>query len=399
MRWIGGLVLLAIVTSTEPTRAQSDAPAGTDSAPAAPAPADSAAAAPLPPAPAKPLAISGFVTAGYTYGVHHSGSALVGRFYDRLHDQFVLGAAKVVLEKPVATDRVDAGARVDLLLGQDAAVTKSLGLDLGANGDITQAYATLNLPAGEGRYVQFKAGKIATLMGLEVIEDVANPNLSVGNQFVYLENFTNTGLRVDVKPSARLDLQLAVINGWDVVTDNNTRKSFMGRVGITPGPATTVGLLGYVGNEKASVAPDTTPSGSRYGGEVLITQKFGAGTTVYLQGDYGEEKDLPAVGATGKWWGAGLWVAHDLSAALTVALRGDYVDDRNGVRTSGVFGFPPNARQKFGSGTVTLNVKRWENLLIRPEFRYDRSSLAAFGDAGDPKKDLFSFGLGASYLF
>jgi hypothetical protein len=386
---IGGFALLTTLLGAGAAWAQAD------SAKAAP---DSAKAAD--PAPAKPLTISGFVTASYTYGVHHTGQALVGRFYDRFHDQFELNAAKLVAEKTVATDKFDAGARVDLLFGQDAAVTKSFGLDLGTNGDVTQAFATVNIPAGAGKNIQFKAGKIATLMGVEVIEDVVNPNLSVANQFVYLENFTNTGLRMDVKPAATVDFELAVINGWDVVTDNNTKKSFMGRFGITPSALTTIGLLGYYGNEKPlDPATGRTPSGDRYGGEVVVSQKLGAKATVLLQGDYGEEKDLPTVGATAKWWGAGLWLTYDVSPLLSVAARGDYIDDKNGVRTSGVFGFPANTGQKFGSGTLTLNIKKWENTLIRPEFRYDRSNLAVFDEPATPKKDQFSFALGASYLF
>jgi Putative beta-barrel porin-2, OmpL-like. bbp2 len=376
--------------------------AQTDSV-AKPAPADSAgvpdsstsapAAAPL------PVNLSGFVTASYTYATRHSGSQIVGRLYDRFHDQVELNAAKVVLEKPVATDQWSAGARVDLLFGQNAAVIKSAGLNLGEHADLTQAFATVNLPAGAGKYVQFKAGKLATLMGLEVIEDVANPNLSEGNLFVYVENFTNTGLRLDVKPGAAVDFQLALINGWDVVEDNNTKKSVMGRLGWTPTPTTTLGLLGYVGNEKPAVA-GTTPSGERYGGELLLTQKAGPHATVVVQGDYGEEQDALGPGRKATWWGASLWATYDVSPALTVALRGDYVDDQNGFRTSGVLGYPASERNKFGGGTLTLNIKRWPSALIRPELRYDRSNLAAFEDSdGGLHKEQFTFALGASYLF
>ena len=183
---------------------------------------------------------------------------------------------------------------------------KSLGLNLGNHGDLPQAFVTVNVPTGEGKNVQFKGGKIATLMGLEVIEDVVNPNLSVGNQFIYLENFTNTGLRMDVKPGANVDFQVAVFNGWDVVEDNNTKKSFMGRLGFTRSPSTTIGLLGFVGNEKTAVS-GTTPDGNRYGGEVLLTQKAGAKATVYVQGDYGEERDALGIGVDAKWWAVGLW--------------------------------------------------------------------------------------------
>ena len=391
------LLLLACgIARAQPALAQADSAAGKPATDSATAKADSAS--PTGPA-GLPVNISGFVTASYTYATRHSGATIVGRLYDRFHDQVELNAAKVVLEKPVATDQWSAGGAVHLLFGQNAAVIKSAGLNLGEHADLTQAFVTVNLPAGEGKYVQFKAGKLATLMGLEVIEDVVNPNLSEGNLFVYVENFTNTGLRLDAKPSATVDFQLALINGWDVVEDNNTKKSFMGRVGFTPSAATTVGLLGYVGNEKSAVA-GVTPSGNRYGGEVLLTQKVGPKTTLVLQGDYGEEQDALGPDLKAKWWGASLWAAYDVSPALTVALRGDYVDDKNGFRTSGVLGYPANARNKFGSGTLTLNIKRWASALLRPEIRYDRSNLAAFQDSdGGVHKDQFSFALGMSYLF
>ena len=403
MNRFGGFTLAAIAAVTAgvgPLAAQAPADPATPAA-ADTVKADSATPA-APAAPAGPkVNISGYVTTSYTYSTRHTGGAgspVVGRLYDRFHDQVELNAAKLTLDKPVATDKWDAGAHVDLLFGQNAPVLQSAGLNLGTNGDVEQAYATLNIPAGDGKYVQFKAGKFVTLMGLEVIEDVVNPNLSEGNQFIYVENFTMTGLRLDAKPSPTVDFELALINGWDVVQDNNSKKSFMGRLGLTPDALTTIGLVGYIGNEKAAVA-GVTPSGDRWGADVLITRKVGS-ATLNLQGDYGEEKDLPAPGQTAKWWAAGLWAAFDVSPMLNVALRGDYVDDKDGVRTSGVFGFPANAGQKFGSGTLTLNIKRWDSVLIRPEIRYDRSNLLAFpATDGTFHKDQLTFALGASYLF
>jgi hypothetical protein len=342
----------------------------------------------------KTLAISGYVTGSYTYSTGNVGSGIVGRFYDRLHNQSVFNAAKVAFDLAPATDKLDAGFRADFLFGQNAAVTKSLGLNLGDNADLIQGYAVLNLPlSGEGKYVQFRVGKMATLMGLEVIEDVVNPNLSVANQFVYLENFTNTGLRVDVKPGAAIDFQLAVFNGWDVVEDNNTRKSFMGRVGIAATPTTTVGLLGYFGPEQTGVTTN------RYGAEVLLSQKVAGGRgAVYLQADYGQDEDLVVEGDNATWWGAGLWGTYDVHPSFGVALRGDYVDDRDGARSSGILGFPANTRHRFGSVTATLNIKAFPGALIRPEIRYDRSNLPVYNDA-DPSQNQVSFGLGASYIF
>ena len=83
-----------------------------------------------------------------------------------------------------------------------------------------------------------------------------------------------------------------------------------------------------------------------------------------------------------------------------MALRGDYVDDKDGFRTSGVLGYPANTRNKFGSGTLTLNIKKWDSALIRPEIRYDRSNLTVFQDSdGALHRDQLTFALGVSYLF
>src|SRR5262245_61869543 len=137
------------------------AKAAPDSVNAKAAPADSATAA----AQADPpkINISGYATASYSYSTRRTGDQIVGRLYDRFQDQIELNAGKVVLEKTVATDKLDAGARVDLLFGQNATLIKSAGLNLGDQADMTQAFATLNIPAGEGKYLQFKAGKVATL--------------------------------------------------------------------------------------------------------------------------------------------------------------------------------------------------------------------------------------------
>jgi hypothetical protein len=85
-----------------------------------------------------------------------------------------------------------------------------------------------------------------------------------------------------------------------------------------------------------------------------------------------------------------------LSASLFEATT---IDDENGPRTSAVFGYPVHAGHKFGSATLTLNIKVFPAALIRPEIRYDRSNQAFYGEPADLSKDQLSIGLGASYMF
>ncbi len=380
------------------------APAGLAAQSGASAPADTAKKADPPPPPVNHLEtalagfkLTGFAAGSYSYSGHSAGgTTIVGRLYDRLQNRFMLNALGVVLDKPYDPAKFSAGFHTEVLVGQDATVIQSDGgfFNLGPQGDIPHLYVTLNVPTASGNGLQFKVGRIPTLLGLEVIETYANPNWSEGNQFIYVENFTATGLSVETKFNNYVDLQLRVINGWDQVSDNNSHKSLMGRVGLYPNALTSLGIVGYWGAEEPG-----NNSANRYGFEGLLWRKLGK-AAVWVQGDYGTEQAnaaLPDPTQDAKWWALGGWVTYDFSSALGLALRGDYVNDENGARSSfnGLVGFPTNTGQKFGSGTATLNIKAWPSAVVRPELRYDRSTLAAF----DGKKDQFTVALAVTYLY
>ncbi len=327
--------------------------------------------------------LTGFAEGSYAYSNRSSGdSIIVGRLYDRFRNQFMLNAVAVVLDKPYDAAKVSAGFHTELMFGQNATLIKSAGADFGAQVDVPHLYVTLNVPTAGGNGVQFKVGRIPTLLGLEVIETYANPNWSEGNQFIYVENFTGTGVSLEAKLNRYVDAQFRVINGWDLVRDNNKRKSVMGRVGLYPDSVTSFAVVGFWGPEQ----PNNVVA-NRYGLEGLLWRKFGK-AAVWVQADYGKEQSV-------SWSALGGWITYDLSAAVGVAFRADYVDDKNGARTSGVLGFPATTGQRFGSATATLNVRAWPGALVRPELRYDRSTIYAF----DASKDQFTAALAVAYIF
>jgi len=323
--------------------------------------------------------LTGFAEGSYAYSGRSVGdTAIVGRLYDRLQNRFTLNALAVVLDRPYDPAKWSAGFHTEVLVGEDASVIQSNGFSLGPQGDIPHFYLTLNVPTASGNGLQFKIGRIPTLLGLEVIETYANPNWSEGNQFVYVENFTGTGVSVETRFSSHVDAQIRVINGWDQVADNNTRKSLMGRVGFSPDAATSVGIVGFWGPEETG-----NNAANRYGIEGLVWRKFG-GVAVWAQGDAGREQAnaaLPDPTQDATWWALGGWITYDFTPAVGLALRGDYVNDENGARSTingtGV-GFPTNIGQRFGSATATLNLRCWPGAVVRPEVRYDRSTLPAF---------------------
>src|SRR5881628_748714 len=136
-------------------------------------PADTAKKADPPPPPVNHLetALAGFKLTGYAAGSYaysgrSSGDTIVGRLYDRLQNRFMLNALAVVLDKPYDPAKFSAGFHTELLVGQDATVIQSGGFNLGSQADLPHLYVTLNVPTASGNGLQFKVGRIPTLMGL-----------------------------------------------------------------------------------------------------------------------------------------------------------------------------------------------------------------------------------------
>lgn len=339
------------------------------------------------------ITVSGYVTASYFYGSNPDANRITGRLYDRLHDQFMLNSARLTFLRAPASDRLDAGFQVDLLYGQNAPQVRSAGLSLGNHGDLPQAFVSFNVPTGRESYLRFSAGKRWTMMDVEYLDDILNPNFSHGYAYIYLSDFTDTGLSLDAHVSSKIELGLRIINGWDVVEDNNTKKSFMGRIALTPSARVALSFLGFVGPERAGNGGD-----NRYGGQFVGTFKPASTATIYTELDVGGEEGLGASGQKASWWGAGLWGVFDLSPKAALALRGELMDDQDGARTSGVFGFPAAPSRRLTSGTVTLNLKTWGHALLRPEIRFERSNRADFG--GTPgKRSQVTAGVAASFIF
>src|SRR5262249_29168674 len=130
--------------------------------------------------------------------------------------------------------------------------------------------------------------------------------------------------------------------------------------------------------------------------------------TLWAQGDYGREDQnaaLPVPTQDASWWAAGLWATYDFNDKIGLALRGDYLDDIDGARTSAAPGtapYPVNTGQHVSSFTVTLNLRPYKSLQVRPELRYDYSSKALFGSGGTSdtgEHSQLTAALGVAYIF
>ncbi|HXI84096.1 MAG TPA: outer membrane beta-barrel protein [Verrucomicrobiae bacterium] len=351
--------------------------------------------------------ISGFVSSSYLYDFDstHGSRTVAGRSFDTHANQFALNKFKLALEKPIDYNPTNwvAGYRADLIFGQDAAVIHSTSphggtFNLGTDGDLEQAFVDLNIPIGNG--LKVIVGKTVTLMGVEVIEEVANPNWSEGNQFLFVENFTQTGVQLAYKWNDKIDTEFVVFNGWDQLPDNNTGLSYMGRLGYALDSNTTVAVLGYGGPEQTTVSlgGTSTTANWRDGVELVANHKFTDKLNSFVQLDYGREQKVVDLGDS-EWVAAGLWLTYDFTDKIELAFRQDYLKDKDGVRTSGIQGLPvfaPGNGPELCSSTLTLNYKPIDNVQIRPEVRWDHSDEPGTYNGN---RDQFTIGMGVAYLY
>ncbi|MCF6150329.1 MAG: porin [Candidatus Kuenenia sp.] len=264
----------------------------------------------------------------------------------------------------------------------------------------TVASANVSWIAPVGNGVTFTFGKMYTWIGLELVENIGNPNYQHGSLYNNAIPFTHTGIKAGYDLTDNIYVALYGVNGWDSFIDNNSSKSFGWYISYTsPSERAFLSLAGIHGaegwdQEKGPIASDAQRSSSTDGltqmvdlvASYQLTDKF----KVMFNADWGVAEDAAmdiangmATGSTGHWWGVAGYGLYDFNDWLQGVVRYEYFDDTDGVRW-----FDTSVWDVTG----TVNIKMRENLLFRPEIRY-------INFAGDDGDDEVIVGIGAEYLF
>lgn len=329
----------------------------------------------------KGLAMSGYADVSYIYNFGESDPATTantGRTFDTESNGFTPHAFELVLEKPL-TDEMPFGFRTDLFYGDDAGVIGATGL--GSTTDefeLQQAYITARAPIGEG--IDFKVGKFVTLLGAEVIESPANWNFSRSYMFGFAIPFTHTGVLASYPLGEWGSVTGGVVNGWDIVDDNNKAKSLIGNVTLTPVESLTLSVNGITGAEQSGDSRDKRTVVSNV---VTWTPPI-ENLTLMANYDYGHESGLTqGTGAAGfeaaNWQGLALYAKYDLTPTWSLAGRWEWFDDKDNVRTklTSIGGGIPTDIDFYG-WTLTSQWKLYEHVLGRLEYRHDKADERVF---------------------
>lgn len=337
--------------------------------------------------------VTGLVSGSYTWNLAdppgRRGTNLL-RVSDPDHDTFAVTYAKLGLYRdPSGQNEWDAGFRAELAAGR--LVEQTLSLDPDFNGgdevNLANAYVQLQAPTPLGRPLTITAGRFYGWFGVESLDVPTNPNFSL-SYFSNFTPFTNTGVGVGLELIDNLKYTQYVVNGWDLVFDNNDAKSYGGQLALTlDDPATTLALNWLVGAEQADDEEDL-----RWLVELDLTTKLTDTTELRAALHYGQEEGAAQPGRAG---GAVRGIAKYGGAMLIV--RQEFLEVREGFRRLAVGARTGFWRDEGGSKsglsqtltdvTGTFEVRFTEFASLRFEWRHDHSNRAFFlGGRGLPSQ-------------
>lgn len=322
------------------------------------------------------LQMSGYADVSFMYNFAESdggaGRVTRGRTFDTEPSGFTPHAFELVLEKP-ESDELPIGFRTDLFIGDDAPVIGATGLGLGTAGDefeLQQVYLTAQAPVGEG--IDFKVGKFVTLLGAEVIESPANWNFSRSYLFGYAIPFTHTGALVSYPLGELGSITGGVVNGWDVVDDNNKAKTLLGNITLTPAEGLSLLASAITGAEQTANNRD-----DRSVLDLVASWQATEALAFMANYDYGHESGLAPNGAN--WQGLALYTKYNLTPTWSLAGRWEWFDDQDNVRTAltGPGGAAP-ADIDFYEWTLTSQWMLHKHVIARLEYRHDKADERVF---------------------
>lgn len=320
---------------------------------------------------------NGYVAASYMYQFNNPNNPIGANATNQFnldHNTFNLDGFKLEITRP-ATNPGDAGFTVDLLFGENAAILGGQRGFAGFGGNnslyLQDMYVSYNLDN-----VLLKLGQFETLLGSEVIDSVANRNITQGLLFTYAIPLVHTGLLASGKiggADSPVGWAAGVTNGFNNPVDTNDNKGVLGQLNYSSGPVTTAlstywgadGNTGFAGgvvnNVDQGVILDWT--GTFVANELL---------TFWGNADWGIQKDVsfasgPNAGDTldATWYGLALGTQFTFTEKSSLAIRGEFLKDAQGYRI-----FAGDHTSAY-SLTGTYAYKLTPNLLTRAEFRYD----------------------------
>ncbi len=258
--------------------------------------------------------------------------------------------------------------------GNDAAAADDGAAGANDRFAIATANITWNAPVF-GKHVPITMGKIYTWIGYELVENIGNPNYTHGTVYNNAIPFTHTGMSFDVSeflPSDKWGLTLYLVNGWDTYIDNNSTKSYGAYLTYQPNDDFFISLATINGGEGDSFGTAHENGDQTFMYDIVATYSLPQVDKLSLgfNWDHGRVQRAGLnTGSSAHWWAAVGYLMYDYTDNQQGAFRYEYFDNTDGAKA-------PNIGRggSMWTATYTHNITIAENLLLRPEIRYNQYS-------------------------
>jgi hypothetical protein len=345
------------------------------------------------------VAVHGTLDLDYVYNVADPpGITDVNRL--RLNDpdsnSFEVGWVKLaVLRETTSANEWDAGFHLAFAAGREVVNTLSLDPNFLFQQpfNVAQAYVDLQTPTPLGNPLLLRAGRFYGWFGVESLDTALNPNFSL-SWFTRFTPFTTTGFGAGMNLGAGFRYMQYLVNGWDLVIDDNTGKTVGGQLSwehIDAGAKVADYRVAFNWIWGPELPNDTRHDRTQL--ELAASAHPFPGTTFLAVADLGEgavsTTTLPAAlqRLTGKFGGVMLIARQELGEVskdfYRVALAGriEVWRDEGGLNSG--------LDQTLLDTTGTVEVHFTEFARLRFEVRRDQSSRDHFfvGHRGLPSSD------------
>jgi hypothetical protein len=333
-------------------------------------------------APESNIRTFGWVEGGYTGASTGPGILSVETRQNRFGDEFLLNQIGFTIQKPLRQDQFDIGFNIRYFAGSDAA----LGAAKGGIGypagnphfgqDFRDLYLSAHLPIITDGGVDFKIGRMNTIIGYNGFLAPYRPFYSSDYQFFYSQDGAFTGFLTDLHVSNRLDIWNGMTLGANTFFVQRSSRSFcyIGQVNywLTDEQRTRLTASVYCGPNAIFAAPGRAGDFDTIV-ELRVQQDWSPRLTQIIQSNMGWDSNTPV--GTGSWYGLytiGIFHLHPLVDLLG---RAEWFDDVKGTRT----GIDTNYAEVTGG----FNYHPCKYFEIRPEIRGDFAGAPAFGVNGE----------------
>jgi len=293
----------------------------------------------------------------YDYNFNKPAGDAPLRNFDTKHNQFAFSMAEVWLASvPTADHR--AGFNVKLNFGPSSAMIHANEPGTSAIFEnLQQGYISYLLPVGHA--LQIDAGKFVTQHGAEVIEAKDNWNYSRSLLFALAIPYYHMGVRATYALNDQVTIMGTVVNGWNNVVDNNSRRTYGAMITLKPVPQLAI-VQNYMGG------PEQTGNDTDWRHLSDTTVTYTASPVLSLTANYDYGRDTVA-GVSTHWTGLAAYAKYQANTWVALSPRVEWYDDPQGFTTG--------APQTLKELTLTSEFKAADNLVWRVEYRSDFSSV------------------------